>query len=577
MLHTAAERYLRLFFIFWTALKPLKGIVQLEDAPKLDTAQQAQQSLLRFCSNMTIVYFLRTMPPSVTIDAARLHDDLIEEAFHRIVASAAGSASQRARAAKQARLPVKHGGMGLTSMESIRDAAWVGTWALVWKPLRELHEPFRAVDITRESDGEFQQLSIFTELQAAHASLMTRYETVAATYAQYDRQLYDYCKEGLAHYRVSTRMVFRGGRRAAAACGIRFWQRALTKRSASLLPDRASCSVAQLLERAGGHGRAAARGRALHRGEPASRGRRAQRHPHAVRVPGAVVGDARHRAAAPRPAARRVSRARCADVHGARRQGAGPHGRRGLSNIGRAGHNQRHAAVLRRLVQCMQSVWGKLVEMEPQDHLGYSNDYRPDLTARGLGAGGKRLVGDVKFKDPLSSNPEDIKRRGCFVGFGCTEPGTRAAMYGLEQRGEKGDGDFRPGDGGGYVAPKKADYTATCGLAATRTCRCCSSRPSVAGACPWCVCSQQDAGQGAGQVVQEAVYDDEVSWTTRTWSSLMWRSACRWRCTWRRRGRLPVSCRSRVPRTRRPSSVGYLVHIAGGPFSSRSAPTRKDR
>jgi hypothetical protein len=41
--------------------------------------------------------------------------------------------------------------------------------------------------------------------------------------------------------------------------------------------------------------------------------------------------------------------------------------------------------------------------MEPQDHLGYSNDYRPDLTARGLGAGGKRLVGDVKFKDPLSS------------------------------------------------------------------------------------------------------------------------------------------------------------------------------
>jgi hypothetical protein len=26
----------------------------------------------------------------------------------------------------------------------------------------------RAVDITRESDGEFQQLAIFTELQAAH-------------------------------------------------------------------------------------------------------------------------------------------------------------------------------------------------------------------------------------------------------------------------------------------------------------------------------------------------------------------------------------------------------------------------
>ena len=52
-------------------------------------------------------------------------------------------------------------------------------------------------------------------------------------------------------------------------------------------------------------------------------------------------------------------------------------------------------------------------------------------------------------------------------------------------------------------------------------------------------------------------YDDEVSWTTRTWSSLMAQrmSVSRWRCTWRRRGRSPVSCRSRVPRTRRPSSV----------------------
>ena len=30
---------------------------------------------------------------------------------------------------------------------------------------------------------------------------MTRYETAAATYAEYDRQVYDYCREGLAHYR----------------------------------------------------------------------------------------------------------------------------------------------------------------------------------------------------------------------------------------------------------------------------------------------------------------------------------------------------------------------------------------
>ena len=81
------------------------------------------------------------------------------------------------------------------------------------------------------------------------------------------------------------------------------------------------------------------------------------------------------------------------------------------SNIGRAGHNQRHKQVLHRLVLCMQSCWGRLVEEEPQDHYGYSNDYRPDVTAPGLGRGGKRLVGDVKFKDPLSSNPESVERQ----------------------------------------------------------------------------------------------------------------------------------------------------------------------
>ena len=86
----------------------------------------------------------------------------------------------------------------------------------------------------------------------------------------------------------------------------------------------------------------------------------------------------------------------------------------------------------------MQGVWGTLVEMEPQDHLGYSNDYRPDVSGRGLGKARTRLIGDVKFKDPLSSNVEDIGRRGAFVGFGNTAPGTRADVFGLAQRGVKG-------------------------------------------------------------------------------------------------------------------------------------------
>ncbi|EOD31268.1 hypothetical protein EMIHUDRAFT_232232 [Emiliania huxleyi CCMP1516] len=58
---------------------------------------------------------------------------------------------------------------------------------------------------------------------------------------------------------------------------------------------------------------------------------------------------------------------------------------------------------------------------------------------------------NVKFKDSLSSNPEDVGQRGAFVGLGNTEPGTSADVFGLEQRGAVGDGDFRPSDGGGYM------------------------------------------------------------------------------------------------------------------------------
>ena len=117
-------------------------------------------------------------------------------------------------------------------------------------------------------------------------------------------------------------------------------------------------------------------------------------------------------------------------------------------------------------------------------------------------------------ENPLSSNPEDIKRRGCFVGFGCTEPGTRAAMYGLEQRGEKGDGDFRPSDGGGYVAPKKADYSHL--LSRGDSDLQMLLFETFGG---WSVPVVRLFNKMRNKVrdkLSKKQYDDEVSWTTRT-------------------------------------------------------------
>ena len=128
-----------------THLQPLRKAIGLHDVGKMTTSLQVQLSILRFCANTQLTYFLRTMPPSVTIDAARKHDEIIEETWHAMLRTTSASQRERDIAFRQARLPVDMGGMGITSMEEIRDAAWVGSWALTWPMLRQLHAPFQDV------------------------------------------------------------------------------------------------------------------------------------------------------------------------------------------------------------------------------------------------------------------------------------------------------------------------------------------------------------------------------------------------------------------------------------------------
>ena len=99
------------------------------------------------------------------------------------------------------------------------------------------------------------------------------------------------------------------------------------------------------------------------------------------------------------------------------------------------------------------------MHVEPPDHATYSADYRPDITAIGRGHGGKPLIIENKLVDPLSSDPATVGQRGRAVAFGNTLPELDERVYGLEQRGEKGDGNFCPLKGTGYVAPRKADYS----------------------------------------------------------------------------------------------------------------------
>ena len=137
----AAEASRRLVERVRRALAPLagrEGVCGLHDTRRCNLALQIQMTLNRFCANTSLNYFLRTMPEEATREAARLHDRLIGEAFDEFTAGRLSSAAQRRAALQQARLPVKLGGAGLTSMSAITDAAIVGSWCLCWEPIARL-------------------------------------------------------------------------------------------------------------------------------------------------------------------------------------------------------------------------------------------------------------------------------------------------------------------------------------------------------------------------------------------------------------------------------------------------------
>ena len=155
-----------------------------------------------------------------------------------------------------------------------------------------------------------------------------------------------------------------------------------------------------------------------------------------------------------------------------------------------------------------------IVEMEPTSHLPYSDNYRPDVT---LNIPSRRIIGELKLVDPLSSNATRVERRGAFVPYGNTMPGQRAAVYGRAERGAKGDRDFDPATGQGYVASLKADYSSA--IANGVDVRLLLFE-TFGGFSPAVMHLLRAAADDVGNKLSRSQYLDEVSWSTRNWTSL---------------------------------------------------------
>ena len=106
------------------------------------------------------------------------------------------------------------------------------------------------------------------------------------------------------------------------------------------------------------------------------------------------------------------------------------------------------------------------------------------------------------------------------MAFGGTAPATRADVYGLPQRGVKGDGNFRSDDGGGYVAYKKADYEHALSRGDTDVQMLLFETFGGRGSAPVTKLFKKMRDKVQNKLSKKQ-YEDEVSWSTRTWTALM--------------------------------------------------------
>jgi hypothetical protein len=439
---------------------------------------------------------MRTMGSDVTRAAAARHDALVEQAFHRILASTNSSAATAGQAIRQARLPVKMGGAGLTSMQAIAPAACVGSWQLVWRPLSQL-----CPGLFADLDPTCQDLPCLRQLRRDHADLVQRSHRIRAVYNAWDASYFDYDKAGNGHGRFHP----------------------------SGLPPPSHLSPLSELGSDSKHHKHAQRtwSRIIHHSawvevlrERQRRSARGGVHFLAVSMPGAglflnavpkyaefrtptwalQIILARRFALPVQPCVAAAATSR----HGRRFDELGDV----AQNDGVSGHQTRHHDLLKAIYNAFRRVFGASLSHE-QDAESWST-HRPDLVLEQLGL----RAFDLKFLDPIGSNAQAAEVRGAYVAFGNTAETAQELVNGREERGQPSDGTFNRRTGEGYVSPKPGDYAE----ARRRGVECVPLLvETLGGFSPQLIELVKEAAKARADKLTKGEYD-EATWATRGFS-----------------------------------------------------------
>ena len=484
-------------------LEPLMHAARLRDTRKHNTSMQVQLEILRYCANTSLVYFLRTMGVAATERAAATHDAAVARVWHQVVGTAQASPGERSRAERQARLPVRMGGCGLTAQAGIADAACVGSWALIWRPMQRLcPQHFACVEI------ELAPEPVFVELRAARARLMQAHKRTAAVYKQWDVNNYDYDTAGEGHARyhpdglaeekellplsqfgTDDEHLQHAQRKYSSVIHHAAWLKHLTVMQA-ISRREAVRFVAVSQRHAGTFLNAVPKHKAFCMPTWAMRLCLQRRLGLPLLAAAAAAGERRSRSGKLFDALGDVA-----------------------VNDGESGHQTRHFLINNALFDAMRRVYGGQVRREPDNYQGYS-DHRPDLA---LLLDGGLSVFDLKVFDPISSTPGKTGERGAYVGFGNTAGRARDVVLGRRQRGKKGDKAFNPRTGAGYVSPIGGDYARAqaCGVTCVPL-----LVETFGGLSPALYGVLRAAAEWRSNKLSASEYD-ETTWAARSWMTFV--------------------------------------------------------
>ena len=155
-------------------------LANLQDHGRLVTARQARTLHLRYCANPQVSFLLRVVAPHLVKEAAAAYDQAIASCLKQGLFGGHVGDRRWQRAIRQMSLPVRMGGLGLTAAATLCDAAWCGSWALCWSPMRSLFPALAGIDI---ASGDEDQLACLKALHSAHSHLSAKRDEVELQFA----------------------------------------------------------------------------------------------------------------------------------------------------------------------------------------------------------------------------------------------------------------------------------------------------------------------------------------------------------------------------------------------------------